>query len=207
MIIRKRFLVLLLSASVLVGCNQGESSETSNSDIDIQISIKKHEAVKLPVDIFVDSDYTIQEQQVGFTRSITGVEIKNFDESSEIEVLERYGNAVSSQGFNLQKDFKLLVITMEHKTQGEAGRSPLEGYVLNVGSGLVIGDEPLVNKNEFLRYQEAHMVKEYKVGTTFEEKGNILLAVPNEFANDKNLQLKINQKLDNKNKFLYIDLY
>lgn len=207
MIIRKRFLVLLLSASVLVGCNQGESSETSNPDSDIQISKKKHEAVKLPVDIFVDSDYTIQDQQVGFTRSITGVEVKNFDESSEIEFLERYGNAVSSQGFNLQKDFKLLVITMEHEIQGEARRSPLEGYVLNVGSGLVIGDEPLVNKNEFLRYQEAHMVKEYKVGTTFEEKGNILLAVPNEFANDKNLQLKINQKLDNENKYVYIDLY
>ena len=207
MIIRKRFLVLLLSASVLVGCNQGDGSVTSNPDSDIQILKKKHEGVNLPVDIFVDSSYKIEGQQVGFTRSIIDVGIEDFDDSSEIEFLKRYGNAVSKQGYNLQKDFKLLVINMNHAIQGEANRNPLEGYVLNVGSGLVIGDDLLANKNEFLKYQEEHMLKEFKVGTTLKETGNILLAVPNEFANDKNLQLKINQKLDNENKYIYIDLY
>lgn len=206
MIIRKRFLVLLLSASALVGCNQGDSSVTSNPDSDIQISEKKHEAVNLPVDIFVDSSYKIEGEQVGFTRSITDVEIKDFDDSSEIEFLERYGNA-ASQGFDLQKDFKMLVISMKHEVHKEALSRPLESYSLNAGSGLVIGDIDLLSRNELLKYAQDYISTGYMPGgSTFDETGNILLPVPNEFVNDKYLQLKITQKLDNKNNYIYIDL-
>lgn len=206
MIIRKRFLVLLLSTSVLVGCNQGDSSVTSNPDNAIQISEKKHEAVNLPVDIFVDSSYKIEGEQVGFTRSITDVEIKDFDDSSEIEFLERYGNA-ASQGFDLQKDFKMLVISMKHEVHKEALSRPLESYSLNAGSGLVIGDIDLLSRNELLKYAQDYISTGYMPGgSTFDETGNILLPVPNEFVNDKYLQLKITQKLDNKNNYIYIDL-
>lgn len=206
MTIRKGSLVLLLSVSVLFGCTEEEGSIIPNSDSEERIQIKKHETVNLPVEVFIDSNYQIEGKQVGFIRSITDIEIKDFDDPLEIEFLERYGNAVRKQGFNLQRDYKLLVINMKHEVQQAAGRSPVEGYVLNVGSGLVIGDESLINKNEFLRYQEEHMLREFKVGTTLKETGNILLAIPNEFANDENLQLKINQKLDNENKYIYIDL-
>lgn len=205
-------LALFMSAAVLSGCSEGDKIETSSSE-ELQTSdekvvdVKKHEVVSVPVVIFKDSNYKIEGQQVTFSRSITNVEFKDFDEPSEIEFFNRYDSAVRSQGFDLQKDYKLLVISLKHEVQEEARSKPYEAYLLSDGSGLVIGDEELALKNEFLRYQQEFLTRDYNMGTTSKEQGKMLLAVPNEFAKDKNLQLKIVQKLDNENKYIYIDLH
>lgn len=44
------------------------------------------------------------------------------------------------------------------------------------------------------------------VGRTIKESGNIVLAIPNEYAKNKSLQLKLVQKIDGKNQLVYIDL-
>lgn len=203
--IGKGFLVLMMSASVLTGCNQGNGSENSNPDSEIQKTVKKHEAVTLPVYILADSNYKDSGTTVEFKRSITDVEIKDFDDSSKFEFIDRYGDAESKLGINLQKDFKLLVITMKHEVQSKKGKI-YESYMLNEGSDLVIGEESLANKNEFLKYQLERMTKNYSAGSTYDELGIILFAIPNEFAEDKNLQLKVVQEVENEKKYIYIDL-
>jgi len=201
----KGFLVLFLSVSVLSACNQGDSNSTTNHDsVPVEKAVKKHEAVDLPVEIFKNSNHKFEGQT--FIRSITNVEFKNFDESLELEFLDRYDNAVRRQNFDYQKDFKLLVITMKHEMQGDVQGGLYESYIFNDGTGLVIGDDNLASENEFLMKQQEYVTNMYRVSSTSDETGNILFAVPNEFANDKNLQLKIVQKLDNESKYVYIDL-
>ncbi|WP_068985696.1 hypothetical protein [Lysinibacillus xylanilyticus] len=196
----KGFLVLFLSVSVLSACNQGDkTNHDSEIKSSVEKAVKKHEAVDLPVDVFRDSNYGFSSHI--FTRSITHVEFKDFDESSELEFLDRYDKTVRGQNYDYQKDFKLLVITMKHEEQGG---SPYQSFVFNDGTGLVIGDDNLANKSKFLRYQQEYVTN--RVGPTTDETGTILLAVPNEFANDKNLQLKIVQKLDKESDYIYIDL-
>lgn len=203
----KGFLVLFLSVSVLSACNQGDSNSTTN-DSEIKSSVEKavtkHEAVDLPVEIFKNSNHKFEGQT--FIRSITNVEFKDFDESLELEFLDRYDNAVRRQNFDYQKDFKLLVITMKHELQGDVQSELYESYIFNDGTELVIGDANLANENEFLMKQQGYVTNMYRVSSTFDETGNILFAVPNEFAKDKNLQLKIVQKLDKESKYVYIDL-
>ncbi|MGE7954785.1 hypothetical protein [Lysinibacillus xylanilyticus] len=197
----KGFLVLFLSFSVLSACNQEDSTNhDSENKSPVEKAVKKHEAVDLPVDVFIDSNYGLRGHK--FTRSIINVEFKDFDESSELEFLDRYDKTVRGQNYDYQNDFKLLVITMKHEVQDEA--YPYQSYEFNDGTGLVIGDDNLANKSKFLMYQQEYVTN--RVGPTTDETGTILLAVPNEFANDKNLQLKIVQKLDKESDYIYIDL-
>ncbi|GAB0171754.1 hypothetical protein LSPCS325_51910 [Lysinibacillus sp. CTST325] len=201
----KGFLVLFLSVSVLSACSE-EDKTNHDSEIKspVEEAVKKHEAVDLPVVIFKNSNHKYKDQI--FVRSITNVELKDFDESTELKFLDRYDNAVRRQNFDLQKDFKLLVITMKQELQGDVQGKLYESYIFNAGTGLVIGDDNLANENEFLMKQQEYMTNRYSVSSTSDETGNILFAVPNEFANDKNLQLKIIQKLDNLSEYVYIDL-
>ena len=206
----KHFYTFVLAASVLSGCNQNENQMPVNSESKIETpevnAIKKHAAVNLPVNVYVDSNYKIEGQQVKYSRSITKVAIQNFDEATEIEFLDRYGNAVRSQGFDLQNEYKLLVITMKQEVKEEARSRPREAFMFNEGSGLVIGDSNLSIQNEFLRYQEEFLTKDFKVGRTFDETGKILMAIPKDYANDQNLQLRINQDIEGEKKYIYIDV-
>ncbi|WP_255485855.1 hypothetical protein [Sporosarcina sp. BP05] len=205
----KSFLALLLFASIVSACSPGNVTVDGESEIQrpVEKKVKKHEAVSLPVNIYVNSEYA---KSLGtentFSRSITSVEIKDFDESTEIEFLERYGNDVRKQGINLQEAYKLLVITMSHELKGEKKEADREAFMLNAGSGLVIGDDELGLSNEFLSYQQEFIATDYRVGKTIDETGDIFLAIPSEFADSKNLQLKVLQKLDNVNKNIYVDL-
>ncbi|TKI83622.1 hypothetical protein FC701_17030 [Bacillus mycoides] len=169
-------------------------------------SVKKNESVNLPVNIFKDSNYKIIMDTFIFTRSITNVEMKDFDESSELDFRDRYNSYVSNKNINLKNDFKLLIIRMKHEINEKAKSSPLEGFVLNKGSGLVIGDKELASGNQFLEYQQNFITTDYMVGRTIKESGNIVLAIPNEYAKNKSLQLKLVQKIDGKNQLVYIDL-
>ena len=83
---------------------------------------------------------------------------------------------------------------MKHEINEKAKSSPLEGFVLNKGSGLVIGDKELASGNQFLEYQQTYITTDYMVGRTIKESGNIVLAIPNEYAKNKSLQLKLVQK-------------
>lgn len=206
----KKLALIALSVSVLSACAQENSPVNQNgSENTVQTpekkEVKKHESEKLPVTIFSDTDYKIEGQQVGFKRIITKVEMKDFDESSEIEFYDRYGKSVRNEGLNLQEDFKLLMIHMKHET-GEARREPLEAFMLNEGSGLVVGDNELSIQNEFLMYQQDYLSTEFKVGTTFDLTGDIMMAIPKENAEDPNLQLRILQQIDEEKKYIYIDL-
>ena len=203
----KKILILMLSVSMLSACNgQNDNVVKDNQQTAIKNSVKKNESVNLPVNIYKDSDYNIEGQKVTFFRNIINVEMKDFDESSELDFLERYDNYVRNENFNLKDDFKLLVINMKHEINEKARRNPYDGFLLNKGSGLVIGDTELASENEFLKYQQTYIATDYRVKETSEEKGDVLLAIPNEYAKDKNLQLKIVQKIDGANKIVYIDL-
>ncbi|MED3269350.1 MULTISPECIES: hypothetical protein [Bacillus] len=169
-------------------------------------SVKKNESVNLPVNIFKDSKYEIEMQKVGFTRSITNVEMKDFDQSSELDLRDRYNEYVSNKNLNLKKDFKLLIINMKHEIHEKARSKSHEGYLLNKGSGLVIGDNEIASQNEFLAYQQKYITTDWRAKMTSEQTGKLLLAIPNEYAKNKSLQLKLVQKIDGENKLVYIDL-
>ncbi|WP_257132398.1 hypothetical protein [Bacillus thuringiensis] len=169
-------------------------------------SVKKNESVNLPVNIFKDSKYEIEMQKVGFTRSITNIEMKDFDQSSELDLRDRYNEYVSNKNLNLKKDFKLLIINMKHEIHEKARSKSHEGYLLNKGSGLVIGDNEIASQNEFLAYQQKYITTDWRAKMTSEQTGKLLLAIPNEYAKNKSLQLKLVQKIDGENKLVYIDL-
>lgn len=202
---------MILSVFILSACGQTENISPVNGENKIQSSvekvIKKHEAVELPVIIYKDSEYDkLSGKEKTFTRRITSTEIKDFDESTEIEFLERYGNDVRRQHFDLRNDYKLLVITMSHELKGEEKRSIREAFMLNAGSGLVLGDDELAMTNEFLSYQQEYVATDYRVGKTIGETGDIFLAIPNEFADNEYLQLKVLQKLDDESTYIYVNV-
>lgn len=205
----KKLIFLALSVSVLSACGQ-ENSPKNGIDNPIKTpdkkEVKKHESEKLPVTIYSDSDYNIEGDQVGFKRIITNVQMKDFDESLEIEFYDSYDNEVRNQGFDLQKDYKLLLIDMKHETEEVARSHPYEPFMLNKGSGLVIGENELASQNEFLMYQQEFLAQDFLVGSTNDETGDIMMAIPKEYADDPNLQLKILQQIDDEKKYIYVDL-
>ncbi|EJR49899.1 hypothetical protein IIO_06495 [Bacillus cereus VD115] len=197
----------MLSASMLSACSsQSENVVKEQQQTQAKKTVKKNESVNLPVNIFKNSNYDIAMEKFIFTRNITSVEIKDFDESSELDFRDRYNSYVSNKNLNLKNDFKLLIINMKQEINEKAKSSPLEGFVLNKGSGLVIGDKELASGNQFLEYQQTYITTAYMVGRTTKDSGNILLAIPNEYAKNKSLQLKLVQKIDGANKLVYIDL-
>ncbi|MED0983098.1 hypothetical protein [Bacillus paramycoides] len=197
----------MLSVSILSACSgQNESVVKEQQQTQVKKSVKKNESVNLPVNIFKDSNYKIEMQKVGFTRSITSVEIKDFDETSELNFLDRYDNSVRDRHLKLKNDFKLLVINMKKELNEKARSSSHEGFLLNKGSGLVIGDKELASENEFLEYQQTYITTDWRAKMTSEQTGKVLLAIPNEYAKNKSLQLKLVQKIDGENKLVYIDL-
>ncbi|PFW16959.1 hypothetical protein COL22_01945 [Bacillus thuringiensis] len=196
----------MLFVSMLSACSgQNENVVKEQQQTPIK-SVKKNESVNLPVNIFKDSKYEIEMQKVGFTRSITNVEMKDFDQSSELDLRDRYNEYVSNKNLNLKKDFKLLIINMKHEIHEEARSKSHEGYLLNKGSGLVIGDNEIASQNEFLTYQQKYITTDWRAKMTSEQTGKVLLAIPNEYAKNKSLQLKLVQKIDGENKLVYIDL-
>lgn len=202
----KKALFIMLSVSMLSACSgQNEQVVKEQQQTPIK-SVKKNESVNLPVNIFKDSKYEIEMQKVGFTRSITNVEMKDFDQSSELNLRDQYNEYVSNKNLNLKKDFKLLIINMKHEIHEKARSKSHEGYLLNKGSGLVIGDNEIASQNEFLAYQQKYITTDWRAKMTSEQTGKLLLAIPNEYAKNKSLQLKLVQKIDGENKLVYIDL-
>ncbi|MGG0731178.1 hypothetical protein [Bacillus paramycoides] len=195
---------LAFSMSACSGQNEPVSKEQQQTPT--KKSVKKNESVNLPVTIFKNSKYQVEMQKVGFTRSITSVEMKDFDQTSELNFWDRYKSYEKRKYIKLKDDYKLLIINMTHETDMKARSHPLEAYMFNKGSGLVIGDEELAIKNEFLDYQQQIITSDYMVGRDLKEKGDIQLAIPNEYAKNKSLQLKLVQKFDGENKLVYIDL-
>ncbi|MDA2610024.1 hypothetical protein PDQ29_27930 [Bacillus cereus] len=196
----------MLSVSMLSACSgQNENVVKEQQQTSIK-SVKKNEAVHLPVNIFENNNYKIEGQKVTFTRSITNVEMKDFDQSSELDFRDRYNDYVSKKNLNLKNDFKLLIINMKHEINEKARSNPYEGYLLNEGSGLVIGENELASENEFLEYQQTYITADHRAKSTFEQSGKILLAIPNKYAKNKSLQLKIVQKINKTNKLVYVDL-
>lgn len=196
----------MLSVSMLSACSsQNENIVKEQQQTSIK-SVKKNESVHLPVNIFENNNYKIEGQKVTFTRSITNVEMKDFDQSSELDFRDRYNDYVSKKNLNLKNDFKLLIINMKHEISEKARSNPYEGYLLNEGSGLVIGENELASENEFLEYQQKYITADHRAKSTFEQSGKILLAIPNKYAKNKSLQLKIVQKINKTNKLVYVDL-
>lgn len=204
--ITKKALFILVSVSLLGACSELKDNRvTKHQETPIK-SVKKNESVHLPVNIFENNNYKIEGQKVTFTRSITNVEIKDFDQSSELDFRDRYNDYVSKKNLNLKNDFKLLIINMKHEINEKARSNPYEGYLLNEGSGLVIGENELASENEFLEYQQTYITADHRAKSTFEQSGKILLAILNKYAKNKSLQLKIVQKINKTNKLVYVDL-
>ncbi|MGN4725304.1 hypothetical protein ACTFRJ_28305 [Bacillus cereus group sp. MYBK15-2] len=204
--LKKKALFLMLSVSMLSACSgQNDSVVKEHQQTPIK-SVKKNDSVNLPVNIFENNNYNIEGQKVTFTRSITNIEIKDFDQTSELDFRDRHNDYITKKNLNLKNDFKLLIINMKHEINETARSNPHEGYLLNKGSGLVIGENELASENEFLEYQQKYITTDWRAKSTSEQQGKVLLAIPNKYAENKNLQLKVVQKLNNTNKLVYIDL-
>lgn len=200
----KTAVCILVSVSLLGACS-GPKDNRVTEQTSIK-SVKKNDAVHLPVPILEDNNYNIEGKIVTFTRSITHVELKDFDESSELELREKYNDYISKNNIKLKKDYKQLIIHMKHEISEKARHDLFKGYVLNTGSGLVIGEDEVASENEFVDYQQRYMTANYRAKSTFEPTGKVALAIPNQYAKNKSLQLKVVQKLNKTNKLVYIDV-
>ncbi|MEH7153552.1 hypothetical protein V7095_24865 [Bacillus thuringiensis] len=95
--ITKTALFILVSVSLLGACSELKDNRVTKKQETPIKSVKKNEAVHLPVNIFENNNYKIEGQKVTFTRSITNVEIKDFDQSSELDFRDRYNDYVSKK--------------------------------------------------------------------------------------------------------------
>lgn len=55
---------------------------------------------------------------------------------------------------------------MKHEISEKARHDPFKGYVLNTGSGLVIGEDEVASENEFVDYQQRYMTANYRAKST-----------------------------------------
>lgn len=83
--------------SLLGACSEPKDNRVTEHQQTPIESVKRNESVHLPVNIFENNNYKIEGQKVTFTRSITNVEMKDFDESSELDFRDRYNDYVSKK--------------------------------------------------------------------------------------------------------------
>lgn len=197
---------VLLSATLLAACGEKNDSVIEKTNVE-NTNVKKHESVELPVTIYSDSDYGKSSgKNTLFQRNIESVAVEAFTEESQEIFLSKYDDVVRRQNFDLINDFKLLKLTLSHEVEGESNTKAREAFMLNSGSDLVIGDKKLSMESPFLQHQLEYVATEYRMGKTYDESGEIWLAVPKEMA-IAHLQLNIKQKKDDVIDNIYIDLF
>ncbi|MGG5373468.1 hypothetical protein [Enterococcus sp. AZ196] len=198
--------VAFLSTSYVVVRNN--SPNNSSEEVKVShVKKKKHAATNLPVTIYVDSEYNkLVGRNDSFSRIITGFDFKEFNDSEAIRFKEVYGNIIERNFHNFRDDYKLLVLYLTHKIETTANDRPLESFMLNKGSALVIGDDELGTYDDLVLYQQEFLTTDYRVKRSLEPNGEILLAVPKSYAENKDLQLRISEKIDGESSYVYLDL-
>lgn len=202
--------VAFLSTSYVVLRNN--SPNDSSEEVKVShVKRKKHAATSLPVTIYVDSGYNkLVGKNDKFSRIITSLKLKDFSDNESIRFKEIYGSVIERDYPNFREEYKLLVLSMTHKIETEATDSPtdspFEAYKLNVGSALVIGDDELGKYDDLVSYQQEFLTTDYRVKRSLEPNGEILLAVPKSYAENKDLQLRISEKIDDKSNYVYLNL-
>ena len=195
----------MLSSFLLFGCNDAVNNEGYDySNSHNETAIVKHEAVLLPVAIFVNSDYDkFAGTTITFTRSINNVNIHDFDESEKASFTKKYGSVFDGYNIDFSK-YKKLTISASHQFEGKDNYEGFESFILDGSTVFVTGDYELI-ANEIVNKQLHYLSTDYKVGSSFEQAHMIEIAIPNEFVND-NLQLKTIQQLDEQINEIYINL-
>lgn len=204
----KKFLFYsLLFSFLLVGCSQ------NNSKVDVRVSETKkersvkHESISLPLTYFKDSKYN---NELGrndiFQKNLLSVDLKGFDDDLETQFLTFYDSSVTRNIDGLKDNYKLLVLNVEKKLESKKGDTPLESFNLNKNSDLVIGDDNLSNKDNFIAKQIEFICNKTRVKQSLDKEGKMYIAIPKIYANDSNLQFKIMTNIDGEEKFSYINI-
>lgn len=206
----KKVLGITLSTFILVACNNTESptnNVSTETEKTVKQEVKKHEAVKLPVTVFTNNDYASSTgNNVIFERTIESVTISDFkDETEEIVFFDKYDVSIESRQIDLINNYKKVTINMSHSIENEGNHFFWsEPYVLSKNTNFVVGDADLVT-NEFVNQQLRTASIDYKMGSTDELTGSVILAIPNEFVSDS-LQIKTVKEQDDNLEVIYIDL-
>lgn len=166
--------------------------------------------MNLPVEIFTTDNLKIEGNIHNYKRTITSVKVEDFNDQNTLDYLDVFKSLVNNQKLNLQDDFKLLTVTMEQQVMEKARSKPYEPLKLNTGSTLVVGENDMALQNDVLSQQINYYTSKFFAGTN-DVQGNVLIAIPEEIANNQNLQLKVVQEFKNKDnvkkEIVFIDLY
>lgn len=195
------FLCFLLAACSNSDSDYVESNIPEPSPEEKKLEIKKFDAVKLPIDIYIDSEYE-GVKGVTFIRSIDAITIEDFNDESIIDLHDRY-----SQLKNLHldyNDYKRVILHMSHRIKGDETEKPYEAFILDKQSEFYYNGKPVIN--EIFEYQLSLASKDFSMGHTFDKKGKVVLAIPKDYLEQGYLQLKTVIRDNDSAKNIYIDL-
>lgn len=205
----KVLILSLICSFVLFGCDSKKSNDNAEVNVSKQTTERsvKHKSVSLPLTIFENSNYN---QNLGrsdlYKKNLLSFELKDFSEESEVEFLNFYANSITRGMTDLKENYKILYLYLDRDIESVKKNMPLESYNLNKGSDLVIGADNLSNVDESILKQFEFITNSYRVGSTLDETGKLLIAIPKKYANDKNLQLKLSKDINDKQEIVYIDI-
>ncbi|MDO7285902.1 hypothetical protein Q5W88_21600 [Shouchella clausii] len=191
--------IAFLSISLVSACTN-DGQEMESTDVDARVST--NESVKLPVAIYKKDNYYAGED-VSFIRTIEEVEVSDFDESTAIDFTDRYDSQIKNLDLDLINDYKRVLISMSHATEGETTKKPLEAFILDETSEILLNNEPVLDD------EVVHQVKlstlDYRMGSTHDDNGDIVFAIPKERFQG-HLQLKTIARDNESTEVIYITL-
>ena len=203
--------LMLFSSIILFGCQSKNVNILNEGEVNVpkeetKKSIK-NDSVSLPVTIFEDNHYNKNlGREDSFKKIIVSSNISKINDELKTEFTNLYDTSVARDINNLEEEYKVITLNLEKVYVSENEDTPLESFNLVKGSDLVIGADSLSQKNDFVMKQFEYLSNSYRIGNTLDENGQLLIAVPKEFANEKKLQLKIARNIDDKQDFVYIDV-
>lgn len=194
--------IAILSVSLITACSNDSPNVDVKGDTEDTTTVKKHKSVELPVTIYKQENY-FSGEDVTFTRTVESVEVDNFTESTAIDFTDRYDNQIKRMDLDLINDFKRVKISMSHNVVGETTKTPLEAFILDENSEIIFNNEPIAD--EVVAKQLKFSTLDYRMGSTHDKEGEILLAIPKKYFKG-NLQLKTISRNKEGNEVIYIDL-
>jgi len=202
-----RATIFLSLGLLLVGCNDTNTKNETNTTTHEKQEITKDQVVKqsvdLPVDIFFKEQY-FPGEDVSFTRSIKSVQVEDFkDADEEQSFFDRYSTNFRPMIKDNLHDYKKVTIDMFQKFDKEWHKDFYEAFILDKTSAIFVGEE--VTDNPVLNEQFKTITTDYKAGKTGEETGEIILAIPKDLMKNK-VQLKTVKRIDDEPETIYVDL-
>lgn len=197
--------IAILSLSLVTACSNDTSPNVDvagNTKKTEEKITKEHQSTELPVTIYTKDNYNSVENAT-FIRSIESVEVTNFSDDTVVDFIDRYDSQIKEMNLDLINDYKRVKISMLHSVEGENTKRLLEAFILDESSEVIFNNEPIAD--EVVAHQVKLSTLDYRMGENYDNKGEIILAIPKKYFQGI-LQLKTISRNKENNEVIYIDL-